>query len=520
VVTLAVSQQQRLFVKVEQQEPVAVSSIDSGGVVYVSLTDFAVKLNLPGGRNDVVRKYEFRFAGHRIKFTSLSPFVVVTEVATNSSNVFQLPQRIFRIDTVYFAPVGIFQGLFDKLAPTVASFDTSAFQPADSSVLPPPPFDIAGIEVEKKLNGYLLTVLATRKLGDFESWLKPDGWLFVTVANAKADTVALKNTKPFGAIREILAFQSPTSVQITFRVSPDLIQAEVINDPQSNNLLVSLRTQSETERAELEKRRREMIKKQNDDLLQGRSRYKLDVIVLDAGHGGKDPGTIGVAKTHEKDVALGITLKLGALIEKNLKGVKVVYTRKTDKFIELYRRGQIANEAGGKLFISIHCNSMEQKPSPVNGFEIYLLRPEKTGSAIDIAARENAVINLEEGFEQRYKKLTEEDFIILTMSQNAYVKYSERFAEIAANAMANNLKIRNSGVKQAGFFVLVGASMPNVLVEAGYLSNTKEEKFLKSKAGQQKIAEALFKGIKEYKASYERTLLEGTTEATPSSSGE
>jgi len=216
-----------------------------------------------------------------------------------------------------------------------------------------------------------------------------------------------------------------------------------------------------------------------------------------------------VSNVREKDVTLAIALRLGRLIQQNLKGVKVVYTRTTDTFVELYRRTQIANEAGGKLFISIHCNSMEQKPSRAHGFEIYLLRPGKTEDAITIAARENASVRLEEGYESRYKKLTEEEFIIVTMAQSAYVKYSEEFAQLTAKSMGTELKIRNSGVKQAGFYVLVGASMPNVLVETGYLSNRKDEKFLKSTSGQKEIASAILNGIRAYKTYYEEALREG-----------
>jgi N-acetylmuramoyl-L-alanine amidase len=505
------AQQKKVFIKVGQQAPVAVAALDSAGVAYVSMNDAAGKLNLPFSRNDADRKVEIRFAGQKIKLTAHNPFVVITEVATHLSDVYLSPQEVFQIDTTYYAPLSIFPNIFDKFIPTVASLDTASFL-ANSNTAPLPRFDIAGLQVEKKMNGYLVTVLANRKLGDYESWLNDNGWFFLTVANAKADTNAIKRTETYGAIRQILTFQSPTSVQLTFRVSPDVVPpVDVVVDSTTNNLLISLRTESKTVRAELEKRKKEILQKQREELEQNRSRYKLDVIVLDAGHGGKDPGTIGVTGVREKDVALGITLKLGALIEKNLKGVKVVYTRKTDKFVELYRRGQIANEAGGKLFVSIHCNSMPKKPSKANGFEIYLLRPEKTERAIEIARAENDVIKLEDNYQKHYKeKLTAEDFIILTMAQNAYVKYSEKFAEIAAESMAHSLKMRNSGVHQAGFLVLVGASMPNVLVETGYLSNRKEEKVLASKKGQQKIAEALFEGIKEYKAVYERSLREGT----------
>ncbi|MBI4810221.1 MAG: N-acetylmuramoyl-L-alanine amidase [Ignavibacteriales bacterium] len=211
----------------------------------------------------------------------------------------------------------------------------------------------------------------------------------------------------------------------------------------------------------------------------------------------------------EKDVTLSVALKLGNLIEKNLPGVDVVYTRKTDDFVELYRRGQIANQNGGKLFISIHCNSMPRRNHTENGFEIYLLRPGKTESALRIAERENEVVKLEQDYEKRYQQLTEENFILLTMAQSAYVKYSEQFAGILQQEMGRHLKLNNNGVKQAGFYVLVGASMPNVLVETAYLSNKNDEKFLRSSSGQQNIAEAIFNGVKRYKQEYEKSLSEG-----------
>ncbi len=517
---LSLAQHKQVFIKVGPQQSIAVSAFDSNGVMYVSMNDAATKLGLPSGRNDTYHKLDVRFAGQRIKFTTQSPFVVITDIASNNSSVYLSPQRILRRDTVYFAPLSIFPNIFDKFSPTVVSLDSS-FVLKDSTLAPPPQYDIGGIAVEKKLNGYLVTVLANRRLGDYESWLNDQGWFFLTVANAKADTNAMKKAQTYGAIRQILTFQSPTSVQLTFRVSPDVVPpVDVTVDSTSNNLLISLRTDSKIVKAELETKRKATLEKQKQELNRNRSRFKLDVIVIDAGHGGKDPGTIGVTGVFEKNVALGVALKLGALIRKNLKDINVVYTRKTDKFIELYRRGQIANEDSGKLFISIHCNSMPKKPSRANGFEIYLLRPEKTERAIEIAQAENGVIKLEEEYQKHYRdqRLTSEDFIILTMAQNSYVKYSEKFAEIAAESMAQSLKIKNSGVKQAGFLVLVGASMPNVLVETGYLSNRKEEKLLASKAGQQKIANALFQGIKAYKAVYERSLQEGVAAASRSDS--
>jgi hypothetical protein len=241
---LVPAQQKKVFVKIGQQEPVVISALDSAGIVYVSMSDAAAKLNLAFARNDQVQKFEIRVAGQRIKITARNPFVVITEVASNLSDVYLSPQEIFRKDTVYYAPVSIFPAIFDKLVPTVVSLDTTSFA-AKMAATPPPQFDIAGLQVEKKLNGYLVTVLANTKLGDYESWLNDNGWFFLTVANAKADTSAIKRSQTYGAIRQILTFQSPTSVQLTFRVSPDVIPpVDVVVDSTTNNLLISLRTES------------------------------------------------------------------------------------------------------------------------------------------------------------------------------------------------------------------------------------------------------------------------------------
>ena len=312
------------------------------------------------------------------------------------------------------------------------------------------------------------------------------------IAGARADTAAINGLPSRGLIRRIVAIQSPTSVQLTFRLTGTIEATELIQDPGSNDLLLTIRPAARA-----------------SDLSEQRKRWKLDVIVLDAGHGGHDPGTIGATGTREKDITLGVTLKLGKLIEKHLRDIKVVYTRKDDRFIELYRRGQIANEADGKLFISIHCNSMPRKPSPMRGFEVYLLRPGKTEEAVAIAERENAVIELEQGTKDRYQELTEENFILVAMAQSAYVRSSETFADLTQQELEKTTDLPNRGVKQAGFYVLVGAAMPNVLIETGYLSNKADEKFLRSQAGQQQIAESIFSAIKRYKQEYERLLLEG-----------
>ncbi|TAE31916.1 MAG: N-acetylmuramoyl-L-alanine amidase [Candidatus Kapaibacterium sp.] len=240
----------------------------------------------------------------------------------------------------------------------------------------------------------------------------------------------------------------------------------------------------------------------DNDFRSAKKKWALDVIVLDAGHGGKDAGTIGVAKTKEKDVALAVVKKLGVLLKKELPGTKVVYTRTDDTFVELDRRGQIANENGGKLFVSIHCNATPKKPSPANGFEIYILRPGRNEDAVRIAEVENSVIKLEDD-PKRYKPLTDEQFIVVSMAQSSFVKYSDMAAAMITAEVKKMRELGVRGVNQAGFLVLVGASMPNMLIETGFLSNKKEEKFLKSAAGQNKLALAICRAIKAFRVRYE-----------------
>jgi len=499
--TSVFAQRSLLTISSGDRQPIHVGSLDTLNINYVSANEFAQGLGFPSANNLEVQKFEFRLPNHRIKVTAGNPFLVITDLSNNTSSVFQLPRSTLHLGGSYYVPTDHFFRLLGFLWTGNIKYERTSRTvnlEASSSVTD---FDITGLDIESRLNGTMLTIKSARPLGDFEHWLKNDGWLFVTVANAKADTLALKKMfKASGAIQRFLVFQSPTSVQLTFKVSPDVVKAEAVNEPGTNNLVVTLHTRSKAAEAELEKTRQGMVR---ESLEKERDRWKLDVIVLDAGHGGKDPGTIGIGGTREKDITLAVTLKLGKLIEKRLPDVKVVYTRTTDTFIELYKRTQIANDAGGKLFVSIHCNSTPKKPSPMSGFEIYLLRPGKTESAISVAERENSVIRQEEGYEDRYKELTEENFILVTLQQMSFMRSSERFAEIASETMSSKLRIKNSGVKQAGFHVLVGASMPNALVELGYLSNRQEEQVLRSAAGQTRIAEALLEGIKEYKKKYE-----------------
>lgn len=504
-VSAAAFPQGRLTVRFPSRpgSPSPVRSFVSEGHLYASLSDLAAALGLGTYENRAAGKFELKTGIFAVKLTADNPYVIVRDRDLNAS-VHQLPVPALRSEGDYFVPAGPICAILDAIVPDGVSFDAAAPAiVAGGSPRAASPYDVADLELEEKANGYLIRLRCTRRLSDYESWVKEmgeDSWLYVTLANARADVKRLNAIRPTGILRQVLVFQSATSVQLTFRIRGKVSAAELLPAERGDDILVSVHMPSE---AELAARKARPF---DQTLEREKERWKLDVVVIDAGHGGSDPGTIGVNNTREKDVALSIAKKLGNLIRKHHPDVKVVYTREDDRFIELYRRGQIANSNNGKLFISIHCNSMPRKPHPTNGFEIYLLRPGKTEAAIRVAEKENAVVKLEEGYEKRYKELTEENFILLSMAQSSYVKYSEMFAEILQQEMGKKLQLENNGVRQAGFIVLWGASMPNVLVETGYLSNRKDERFLRSESGQREIAESLLSAITRYKAEYEKTI--------------
>ena len=228
-------------------------------------------------------------------------------------------------------------------------------------------------------------------------------------------------------------------------------------------------------------------------------------LVVDAGHGGYDSGTTGNNnyKKYEKDVALSIALKFGRLVEKNIKNVKVVYTRKTDVFIKLVDRPKIANKNNADLFMSIHCNANNNKS--INGSETYVLGPHKNKDNFDVAKKENSVIFLEEDHTVVYEGFdpnSASSIIGLTLGQEQYLESSLLLASLVQNNFKKNTALRSrgvNGVKQAGFWVLARNYMPSVLVETGFLSNHKDAKYLMSEKGKNQVAYALFLGFKEYK---------------------
>ena len=236
----------------------------------------------------------------------------------------------------------------------------------------------------------------------------------------------------------------------------------------------------------------------------GLPQYLVRKVVIDAGHGGKDPGASGKI-AHEKDIALAIALKTGSYIEKYLPDVEVIYTRTGDEFVELHKRAGIANSSQADLFISIHCNA--NRSSSPQGTETYVMGLHKNDANLEVAKLENAAILKEENYADMYEGFDpnlDEDYITLTMFQDAFLEQSTRFAEIVQTQFRERVHRKDRGVKQAGFLVLYKTAMPGVLIETGFLSNSGDEAYLRSKDGQTYMASAIYRAFKEYKSEIER----------------
>lgn len=230
------------------------------------------------------------------------------------------------------------------------------------------------------------------------------------------------------------------------------------------------------------------------------------VVVIDAGHGGKDAGAVR-GSYKEKDINLGVALALGQYIESNHKDVKVVYTRKTDVFVDLDKRANIANKAKANLFISIHTNSTAAKNTSASGADTYILGLARSEENLEVAKRENSVILLEDNYRTKYEGFdpnSPESYIIFEFMTNTFMEQSLQFASFVQSDFKNVAKRADRGVRQAGFLVLRKTSAPSVLIELGFINNQSEASFLTSGKGQQSMALAIYSGFKKFKRDFDK----------------
>ena len=463
---------------------------------YISLNKFVenhgVKKNYYADKN----KFWIGLYGNKVIFSENCSYVKIND------EIYQIINPIILDNNSYYISLSSIELLLNSTILPNAEVDTTN----QYLITDAPDYNIHSININSKSNGSKVSIITSQKFDEnsISASINRSGWMNITVPGGIIDSTSIVNSKLKSPINQIKCLQFydivknqngdstfiPKSAQISFLLKSKVDDYDIFQNNDGNQIQVSLRTN---------------IAYNAEKIKKSRNKWLFDSVVIDPGHGGKDKGAIGPYNIYEKDVNLAIGKKLGKLIEKKM-GVRVIYTREEDDFIPLWKRTKIANESGGKIFISIHANASPKSKS-AKGFETYLLRPGKSEDALEVALRENEVIRMEKDT-GKYKDLAkEENLILATMAQNEFLKESEVLADLIQKSLNKKLNSPNRGVKQAGFYVLVGASMPNVLVETGFLSNTQEAKMLAKSSYQNKIANGIFEALVDFKNKYETSII-------------
>lgn len=476
---------------------------------FVNARELAEALNYNTYFNDEKKKLVLYLPQNKVILTGNNPFVII------DGKTLQIPIFTLLDGNDIFVPLVYLVPLINRYANLNLNYDNTrqVLRIGEGR------YNIAGVDVDAKENGVVIRIRTSKvfKKGEMTVDMRYN-WMHVDLYGGNADTELIAKTPAAGPVREVKAFQFETLLSVAFRLSKEPLSKEIYQDESAGEVVVVLRYKEQItasvppEKAEIDSPILEndtALSDNNDNiqkqLEQERKRWLIDTIVIDPGHGGKDPGALGVDGLKEKDVVLAIALKLGNLIKKRMPGVKVIYTRKNDTFVELRRRTQIANENKAKVFISIHANA--NKSSRAGGFEAYILGPNKGDKASNVASRENAVIKFESPDNQKHYKGI--NVILAGLAQTAFMRQSEHLADNVQKEMSKRLRslnIKTRGVKQAGFWVMVGASMPSVLIETGFVTNKYDARILKTAGHQQKVAEGIFSGLQQFVKDYESAI--------------
>ena len=463
---------------------------------YISLNTFVKNHGVKEYYYPEKNKFWIGLYGNKVIFSENCSYVKLND------EIIQVVSPVIFYNNSYYITLPSIEMLLNRSVLPDATIDTIN----QFLITNKPDYNLHSISINSKSNGSKVTILSSQKFNDksISASINRSGWMNITIPGGIVDSTNIVNSKIRSPINQIKCLQFydiiknefgdttliPNSAQISFLLKSKIDDYDLIQNEEGTQIQISLRTNIAANAAKIKK---------------SRNKWLFDSIVIDPGHGGKDKGAIGPHNIYEKDVNLAIGKKLGKLIEKKM-GVRVIYTREEDDFIPLWKRTKIANESGGKIFISIHANASPHNKN-AKGFETFLLRPGKSKDAMEVALRENASIRMEQDIEKYNDFSDPQNLILATMAQNEFLKESEVLADLIQKSLNKKLTTPDRGVKQAGFYVLVGASMPNVLVETGFLSNPQEAKMLAKSSYQNKIAQGIFEALVDFKNQYESSII-------------
>ena len=459
------------------------------GDYYVAADQFADILEIDTDKEEVLKKLRLYIEGRQVTLTSGNPFVKIDD------GIYQMPLEVKMYRGEFYFPLRELMAIFNTHLPGAYKFNQNARR---LEIYFGDVINITGLTVENKTNGSLVKIQTTKYFGENLTWWKNDNNLYVNFYTGKLDTLQLTDDETRGLVLRNTAIQHSQIAQITFKLSAYAESIDITENESGGEVLISLTRKSSNNPQLL------LLPRTRDDfdisemVAREKESWEINTIVIDPGHGGKDPGTNSPDGLNEKDIALDIARNLGNLLRNSEIVEKVIFTRNSDIFIPLQKRSEIANTSGGKLFISIHVNS--NKNRSLRGFETYILSPGKNQDALEVlevVQRENNVVHLYEDKDPN-RVLTEEDKMVLSLTQSAFVKESERLAHYISEGIGRKVNWPDRGVKQAGFLVLWEVTMPSVLVEAGFLSNAGQRNDLRRSSVKHRIAEGIFEGIKKF----------------------
>jgi len=451
---------------------------------FISINDFANLFNAHTYFNVQNKKVTVTLGEKSIQVSAFNPFFQIDNV------IYQLPLATEYSDEKIYIPLSYFLEIIEKTFPDqiVYNRDNDLLEILDP--LYGTAINISNIQVDEKANGTLIKINTTKNFEMSDLSLRArHRWLYLDLYGGKVDSSQLYTEFKNNIIARVVPSQlSNELAQLSFRLHDEIIEKHIfLSNPKE--ILVSIKT------------KKDISKEIKQTLESEKRKWVIDKIVIDPGHGGRDPGAVGPGGTREEHIVLSIAKYLKQLIEANT-SIEVLMTRENDTFVELKRRSEFANQNEAKLFISIHANANNSRY--VRGVSTYFLGPGRTDEAREVAMLENSVIKYESG--SKYADLSGENYILSAMAQNVYNVESQDLAVMVQQEIIRESGLRDAGVRQGPFQVLVGASMPNIIVETAFISNPREEKLLRDKSFQKKLARGIFRSIKRFKEKYEMEL--------------
>jgi N-acetylmuramoyl-L-alanine amidase len=431
---------------------------------------------------------DWEVVGHQISYvedTNHFDFVIGSPFIKLNDSLYNLTfPAVFR-DGQLFMPAETFVPYLDRILPQKIIWNKDS----ETLHIEPEYFNVTDLAIYPKANGLLIEIFLTSALA-YEIFVTEGNWLNISIRDAKLNTRRILSRLDRRYMYKLKTYQAAGSGQISIRLRRNIEKwhHKLVHDPPRIQIAIAdvgFELTAETSNTV------------GPD-------EKIDVIVIDPGHGGSDYGAIGPRGTREKDVVLRIAKELAKLIRKD-KQFKVVMTRDRDKTVTLQQRADIANRAGADLFISIHANASVKRYA--RGWNVFFLAPAKNDSARAVAQFENSFFLREKvGLADTSDSVFFNDPVLSILNEMIMTEFqaeSHDFAMMVDREFRRRLSIPARGVDQAGFFVLNMVFTPSVLVETGFISNKKEEKLLKSRKYQKRVAKSIYEAIKRFKAKYE-----------------